>query len=275
MMITLKPVGGLGNRMRAISSAISLQKARGDRLFIIWDHSHVLNCPFESLFVTPKDVRVKNIKYGGMRRIRRILYRTFKVKRFKKYRYDISVDNDAIANKTYQDSELSDTVKARKLYIETYKPFYDMDRMHFFDFNPDVIARADTLSDFFSDSTIGIHIRRGDHKIARYGSPTPSFIKLMEGEINKNQDTTFYLATDSENVEKQLRERFGSRIYYNDQKINKRTTREGVMDALADMICLSRTAKIYGSYKSTFSVVASEMNQTPLVIARSKVSQSG
>jgi hypothetical protein len=41
------------------------------------------------------------------------------------------------------------------------------------------------------------------------------------------------------------------------------------MDALADMICLSRTAKIYGSYKSTFSVVASEMNTTPLVIMSS------
>ena len=268
-MITLKPVGGLGNRMRAVSSAISLQKTREDQLFIIWDQSHVLNCPFESLFVAPRDVRVKNIKYGSMRRVRRILYRTLKLKRFKEFRYDISVDNDAITNNIYQDSELSDINEAPNIYIETYKPFYDRERMFFFDFKPEVISRADLISDHFSDSTIGIHVRRGDHQKARSCSPTEIFIKAMENEIEQNQDATFYLATDSEHVEKQLRERFGKRIFFNDHKVNNRTTSEGVMDALADMICLSRTVKIYGSYKSTFSVVASEMNQTPLVIVSS------
>lgn len=269
-MITLKPSGGLGNRMRVLSSARSLQKTRGDRLFIIWDQSHVLNCPFEHLFVAPTNVSVKNIRYGKLRRIRRLMERALHLRGLRRLGYDLTIDNDMITNKAYRDEDLSDKIKFKKILIETYKPFYDTDRMHFFDFNPSVIERADQISRQFSDLTVGVHVRRGDHQRARTGSPLHSFIKLMEDEIEMHQEAAFYLATDSDDVEHLLREKFGRRIIFNDQKVNNRTTSEGVTDALVDMICLSRSAKILGSYKSTFSIVASEIGSVPLVIAGSK-----
>ena len=242
-MITLKPVGGLGNRMKVLSSAISLQKDRGDQLSIIWDQSHVLNCPFDSLFVIPNDVSVKNIKYGKIRRVRRMIYRFLKLKHVEALRYDLILDNHAVFKKRYQGSEIADYRKVKDIYIETYEAFYKVGQMNFFDFNPEVMVKADSISRQFSESTIGIHIRRGDHPTARKESPMHAFIRIMEDEIERNDHVSFFLATDSEGAEVKLRGKFENRIHFNDQKVNNRTSREGVMDALVDMLCLSRTKK--------------------------------
>lgn len=47
-MLTFIPVGGLANRMRSISSAISLSD--GDNMHIYWFKDQGLNCRFDQLF---------------------------------------------------------------------------------------------------------------------------------------------------------------------------------------------------------------------------------
>lgn len=60
-MITLVPIGGLGNRMRAIASGIALSEATQQKLCIVWIKDKGLNCRFDELFYSPKfnDVCIK------------------------------------------------------------------------------------------------------------------------------------------------------------------------------------------------------------------------
>jgi len=54
-MIFVKPKGGLCNRIRAISSALKLVRAKeGERLCVVWEKElHHMESAFESLFVVP------------------------------------------------------------------------------------------------------------------------------------------------------------------------------------------------------------------------------
>jgi len=53
-MIYLKPLSGLGNRMRAIDSTISWCQKNKQDLTILWNPNEALNCSFRSLFEIPK-----------------------------------------------------------------------------------------------------------------------------------------------------------------------------------------------------------------------------
>jgi hypothetical protein len=58
-MITLVPVGGLANRMKAIDSAIALAREVNTGLQIIWYKDQGLNCRFDELF---QQIHVDNIR---------------------------------------------------------------------------------------------------------------------------------------------------------------------------------------------------------------------
>ena len=53
--ITLVPVGGLANRMKAMDAAYHLTKDCGSKLKVIWFKDKGLNCRFDQLFQHPTD----------------------------------------------------------------------------------------------------------------------------------------------------------------------------------------------------------------------------
>ena len=53
--ITLVPVGGLANRMKAMDAAYHLAKSCQSQLRVIWFKDQGLNCRFDQLFQHPTD----------------------------------------------------------------------------------------------------------------------------------------------------------------------------------------------------------------------------
>ena len=47
---------------------------------------------------------------------------------------------------------------------------------------------------------------------------------------------------------------------------DSRTTQQGMVDALVDLVCLSRTTKIFGSYWSAFSETAAALGETEVIV---------
>ncbi len=87
-------------------------------------------------------------------------------------------------------------------------------------------------------------------------------------EISENPDTRFFLATDSGEVEMKLLEIFKDRIIIQPNKQLGRNNPGAIRDALVDMLCLSRTRKILGSYWSSFSESAALMGNLQLIIVK-------
>jgi hypothetical protein len=104
--------------------------------------------------------------------------------------------------------------------------------------------------------TVGVHIRRGDHKNAEYFSPSERFEQAMDGEIRVNPRTRFFLATDSPEEEARFRDRYPGRILVHRKRSLDRNSAAGCQDGLIDLYCLSNCRKLIGTCNSAFSLLA-------------------
>ncbi len=256
-MFILAPIGGLCNRIRAINSARVLAEKRGQDLHVIWNVNPELGCPFEELFQPTDAFTLRNIhsKWDP-------------VKLF----YQLSskqIGNEEIRGNRDENGLHEDYCNSlpTRLYIATEEHFFKNPDYSPFTPSKEIRQKADRLLDKAGGRKVGIHIRRTDNKPAISGSSTDAFVRAMEREIAASDDTIFYLATDDPAEEAALRERFGDRIISNTERDLSRNTVSGIRDALVDLICLSETEQIIGSYYSSFTDIAADMHKIPKLIA--------
>lgn len=258
-MLYIEPIGGLCNRMRAVNSAYYLAEKMKVQLTIVWVENSDLNCKIESLFTLPKTITVVDVRKGIINGLwRKIKFRTVK------QHYDESAVL-MIRDENYQiDIEQFDTKK--DIYFKTGQQFY---RFHNYDlFVPTnmILKRVEMITKDYNSRTIGIHIRRTDNIQAKQMSSIESFICIIKKELNINPETCFYLSTDDFVVENDIRQHFGGAILTQKEKNLNRDSEKGIRDALVDLLCLSRTSHIYGSYWSSFSDVSAMIGNIELTV---------
>lgn len=112
----------------------------------------------------------------------------------------------------------------------------------------------------------GIHIRRTDATEAIINSPVEFFIQYMERHLEDDPSAGFFLATDDIEVEEAMREKFGRCLLVNEGKTFGRDSKDGMEDALVDLLSLSKCNRIAGSYSSSFSETAARFGGIPLSI---------
>lgn len=81
----------------------------------------------------------------------------------------------------------------------------------------------------------------------------------------QNPRTKFYVASDSLEEKENMAHIFGNKIITTRSTL-KRSTKAGIADALVELHLLASTAKILGSIKSSYSMLAAELNGIPLEI---------
>lgn len=256
-MLIIQPIGGLCNRMRAINSAKVLAHRRGEPLKVIWNVNAELGCPFEALFETPKGFQVRSItsKWDPVK----LFYQLTRS----------SLGNEDI-RRVRTDGNLPDEYAAalpKRLYIATEEHFFV--NHDYSDFVPaqKLHEQIAALCSGFSSHNVGVHIRRTDNKPAIGKSSTDAFVASMRRALEHDPDTMFYLATDDMREEAHLRELFGDRIISNETRDLSRDSINGIRDALIDLMCLSKTDRIIGSYFSSFTDIAADLSGIPKLIA--------
>ena len=273
-MITLHPYGGLANRLRTIISAVSVATQSDQRLEIIWDENKDLNCPYSLLFkeishflFKKKTKKLRLLKSNNQSTVlRKILARI--INQFVGYDYVIKEKDFSL----YWKGNLNIIEKSKrykKVYIHTCEEFHE-DNKYYQLLRPvdELQARIDRITNLFDRNTIGIHIRRGDNTESVEKSPLGLFEEKIKNEIEQNSSVKFYLATDDLKVEQELFERFGASRFIVIEKTLDRNTISGIQDALVEMFCLSRTARIYGSYWSSFSAVSASIGGCGLEVVK-------
>ena len=282
-MIYVEPESGLGNRFRVIDSAIQLAKYRKTKIELIWKVNHDVGAPFLDLF-EPFDKSTNIIKitddfksgyydigynryFKGFKRLSKPALIEIedwdKTWVWKKYAY---IQNNLATGYNYYDHSFEGEVQkfwnqewpSKNYYIRTYSRFFGNVRSDYSMFKPrrEIL---DICSMIFSDYTVGVHIRRSDSLDAINASPTEKYIKHMLGEIEKNKDVRFFLATDSEEERNQMITLFKDRIIYHPSAL-ERSSSQGIKDAMIELTCLSTTNKIIGSSCSSFTEAAISYN---------------
>lgn len=276
-MIFLNPHSGLANRIRVIISGLALADLLNQNLTVIWRKDAALYCDFYDLFEPQQKFKV--VKYGALAKllqlgekhnrvksaVGKMVYRSLSInftlfdKNVEKYVWSTGVNrlNTGILPNDFRNG-----------YISTCHEFY-FDRMYFKYLAPaehikEIIAKTVAK---FSKKTVGVHIRRTDNVESITASPLQAFVDVMARDIANDRDVNFFLATDDPAVEEMLIERFPKKIIRY-KKVFSRQEVKGIQDAMVDLYCLSETNKIYGSYYSSFSEMASRIKNIPLEIIK-------
>ena len=238
-MIIIQPSGGLGNRMRVINSAYILAQKKKCKLYVLWKMCDELNCPFEELFELPKEFKVYNFRSNF--NLKKLWMQMSQKQRFANE--DIENNKtDGILNEGFF-SSLSNSV-----YISTWEHFYPAKDYHLFIPRKALLEKVDNIAKKFGSHSVG----------------------AIEQELKIQPDTKFYLATDDAKEEERLAVRFRDAIITNQNKTLERDSIAGMHDALIDLYCLSKTDKIFGSYYSSFTDIAADMNGIKKIVIGEK-----
>ncbi len=262
--IVVAPMGGLCNRMQALSSAVRLAEQTDAKLTVHWYRSPNINIALEDLFLVPDriDRVVEFDLYKWPGRFKRKLYRKYYQRFFDRYLEFSSLMPDA--------TEIERRVHGVRAFITAYRCFYE---------SGDVLSGLQSVPRLgaviesgwtASNNTVGVHVRRTDHAGAVNHSPLEAFVALMQQEIDRDPDTGFFLATDSPAVETELSGKFPDRILIYPKRSLDRNDQDAIEDAVVDLYRLSKCRKVIGSYDSSFSETAAKLGGVPLVTALSK-----
>lgn len=253
---------GIGNRLRGLISAIRLCKLLNRKLLLYWENNQYLGCDFNDLFENKFD-EIKNehqlniIKMDDSK-----VYRDILEEGFEDYTY-IILDTwkwvflpgeiDKGFNKTYASKEgenidfefdkipknLRDEILKELRILRPTKEV--LEKVENFEYKHN-------LSEYN-----GIHIRRGDNKFTTDGREKVSSDDKFAKIILENPKEKFFISSDSVLSSLSLKTLFPKRVVYHPNEDKKRSNKESIQEALASIILLSKTKKLYGSFLSTFT----------------------
>lgn len=258
---TLVPIGGLGNRINAICSAIVYCQQNNKSLEILWFKDHGLNCSVKELFKLNPDL--KNIELRDAKFVDFLLRdcprrkNLWLPKIFQYFIYDRRVYEPEFYEVIDQKSTFVGLIESRHLFMVGWWRHWESQEMwKSIVIQPEILRRVLLVSNMFPENVIGIHIRRTDNIHSIKYSPTELFIEVMRNEIIHNKSVCFYVASDSMPEKTLLKDTFGDKII-TQMKETSRDNMSGIIDAFVEMNILSRTKKIYASAFSSFSELAS------------------
>jgi hypothetical protein len=275
IQLIIKPKSGLGNRIRAVSSFIYLKNLTNADLQVIWQEDKTLKAQYHDIFQENPNFtmlkpslkfdlfisknRLVNNKYGFVKTTVS-LYNNF-VKNL--IGFDVLLLNNEVSKGVDYVRAICEKNKKILIITDDQCIEYKEGVQTFAPIN-EIASKIDKMAAGFKARMIGIHIRRTDHVVSMRNSPIYLFEnKISEYMASENNDFGFFLATDDPETESYFKEKYPGIVFtYN--KTFGRDTKEGITDAVIELYLLSRTSKIYGSYWSSFSGIASLLGDIEL-----------
>lgn len=272
--ITLVPLGGLCNRLRAIMSAVALARDCHVPLRVMWLRDAGLNARFEDLFEALPDSSVTIVDTRSWMRYAIARRRNlFLPALWQRCTFDTML-TESVLMPLCNDSaseELAGHVRNRlsgNVLIQTGLGFYPADDRQLTTlFVPRLEVRRmmeERLS-LITPHTVGLHIRRTDNAMSIKHSPLEAFETAMEADVERDAATKFYIATDDPAVMTRLAARFQGRVKSSMKTMSRqgdgkpmgffsgRSTLEGMQEAVAELFTLITCPRFHGSYWSSYS----------------------
>lgn len=298
-MIYLKVRGGLCNRIRSIDSLFILCKEHNKDLTVLWPKDVALNSEFESLFFQPEfkefNYTIINCPPGFPElyfpNFKNALKNWMKGRKLDENLKSIvkkisSIPPQNMMSEEFLDDHYNTIISETQGEVETMDNLF-CERIQdltdrFLNENHDVYINScyrlvevkDNYKNFVPiteikdkiqqtvdkfSNTFGLHIRRSDHIASKTHSTLEKFTRVMDEQLSKASNTTFFLSTDDEKTKQDLILKYGDKIIYNEISSFDRNSPEAVKAAVLDLYCLSNTNKVFGSHHSSFSQVAAKI----------------
>lgn len=256
---------GLGNRIKGLVSAMRLSAKLGRKHLVYWQNNQYCGCYFADLFENQipiiGDSQLKEIQKKNSKKYNDVLDEAYD-----SYNYILLYTWKFIflpGEIPTGFSQVYSSEEGTNIDFEYGRIPEDKKQEILVQLNKLVPVKEirDKIEEFTQKNNVnemvGVHIRRGDTKFTVEGKQKVSsderFIERMK-EFPEEQK--FFLCTDGEETEQRFKEIFGERIVVFPKGTRKRFQKEALQEALIDMLLLSKTKHILGSYLSTFTELA-------------------
>jgi hypothetical protein len=262
--LIVKPMSGLGNRLRALLSANRLARLMGRQLGVIWtlDNYHCY-CAFNALFqndffftsshfLTQRAVKSYRIE----KKPTRIADSNDEVIFVEAENFIWSEQDQGIVFGQFPPSKVQNQQLAAELLteFEALKPVECI-----------VNAVNSFVEENFQHGSIGVHIRREDNYWSNTYCPDVLFFNKLH-EVTLSYGGKIFLATDSTETEQRFREYYGQRIVtYPVRSLARGSSPESIIDALIIMLIMARTKILLRSCSSSYSQCASWFGKVPTI----------
>ena len=265
--ITLIPIMGLCNRMRAIASGKALAERIGSNLEVVWLNHFRFHAKFKDLFEDVDTIKIKeywlHIPFLSRQQVinhaRTAVY-------FKEYarrrKYDLILHRKQLNDGYFDDEESLDKIRGKKVLMVTYSKIYSDCSFLFYRPRSPMRDEINSQAAKFNEHTAGVHVRRTDNERSIVYSPNEEFFRIIEDRIARNPNFNFFLATDCKDTQSIFIKKFGDRVIARENSFDTYSN-IGIKSALVDLYLLSRTKEILGSYFSSFSKSASILGNIP------------
>lgn len=254
---------GLCNRLLLLAGAMRAAKLTQRKVLLYWPANTEAGCAFSDLF--ENDIRTfaeGDLNYLLNTAVTVQLYNAWRMRgpQFP----DLAPDGDPQA-----EIVLVKGWYYPKFSHEEYNGrFFESVREQLLSLRPRraLIERAERFG--LPERCLGVHLRRGEAFPEFHLSRDEHFEAIMSALLREFPDLKFFLSTDDPATEEKFRGRFGERVLHLPKTGGGRRTREGMEEAMVDLLLLSRTRAIIGNNFSTFSHAASALGGVPVVFAK-------
>ncbi|MCH5238908.1 MAG: hypothetical protein J1F38_01670 [Muribaculaceae bacterium] len=272
--IVIVPQGGIANRIRAIASAYQLSVETNKPLKVVWcankeikadlnDIIDTTDLPFE---ISKKGELLYNLTYEIPRKRNFFLSSIFQFFSKNKFIFQIG------SNPSFPSEE-----EFLKLTTENDSDIVILSGLEFYDYDPSIIKNLFKVTKEVekrkleilngNKPLLGLHIRRTDNKESIENSPLELFEEEIKKALAENKNIQFFLASDDQDVKNYLSNQYSKNIVYNPNKAD-RNSKEGIIDAMAELEILSGCKIILGSFYSSFSEIAAQLGAAQLKVLK-------
>jgi len=269
--LIIVPAGGLANRMGAVMSACNLCRATGSILRVVWFRDWALNAHFYDIFESVdeslfdlREARWYDFLVNDRPRRHNLWFPLLPQRML----YDSHIYEQQVNDLKSANFDFCSWQRGKRCYMSCYQEFGTPNaKLYGKIFRPvaEVKKIIDGYRKRFSTYTIGMHIRRTDNRRSIELSPTSLFVEAIRREQQAHPDLRVFLATDSEEVKRELSKEFGERMIIPLAPAD-RGSADGIRNAVAEMWTLAATCKIYGSVGSSYSAMAANIDGAELIL---------
>lgn len=251
IIISANP-GGISNRLKCLISMWRISDKFDGKLYLYWIKNHTCGANFSDLFEND----FKKVTKEQLERLPKKKYTLSETFRFIPIGDEISNGFAKVSptkrgnNIDFEFERIPKEVRENILvYLKQIKPIEKIRKM------------VDYLSKKYDvENLVGVHVRRDDFMIGkeRLGevSSDNRFFKKMKEILSFSPSTKFLLCTDCQETENKFKREFGNMVIIYPKKNRDRTTVLNTQQGLIDLLLLSKTKHIIGTYRSTFNELA-------------------
>jgi hypothetical protein len=255
MHIVLIPTQGFCNRLRALASAYILSKYLNSKFYLIWKPEECCNIKYDDIF---------NNKFE-----------TIDINELNKYNYFFNPNihtNVILSDKNVYNNDYLVIQGGHEFKHENMSMFDFLEKKRNFYKSLKFTNSINNIVNGYliNPGTIGIHFRdyikkydEADGRIFNEESPIELFIIKMKNIMNKHPHYSFFVSTNSNEILDKLNNLFPNKITSMKNVSSERNDYTSMINAIANVVLLSKCQFIIGTYMSSFSDEACFFNMIP------------